>query len=200
MIMEGVQQGKLIWFCIAYDLDSKKQIEYHEFLDGEKACDFIDEMEERYAGNKRIEIVQLGGRDIEHAKVTHEKYFDERTDFEEILRYPPYPFPELGEKYQPEYREQELYEQAQVARAEADQAKALGLDDDQANELEERAHALELKAEQAFVIAYGRPEWTQRSEKGKAKLAKGQRLRAERAKVEAAQAQQPSAAVATSNV
>lgn len=74
--MEPVTQ-KLIHFLLVFDHDQSKLIEEETFEDGAIAVQAYGEMERKYGGRDRIEVVLIGSDSRETVRHTHANYFDE---------------------------------------------------------------------------------------------------------------------------
>ena len=77
-------RGKTIHFLIAYDHDTRTQVQMDQFTNGARAVEAYFDMEREFEDRSRIEVVLLGADSERAIRVTHPNYFDDRP-LEELL-------------------------------------------------------------------------------------------------------------------
>ena len=72
----------LIHYLLVYNIDLGRLVDCKEFTNSKRAVAEYSELEQRYAGEGRFEIVLVGADSIETIKRTHGQYFAEDADAE----------------------------------------------------------------------------------------------------------------------
>ena len=70
----------LIHFLLIYNIELGKLVELEEFTDAAKAVAKYADLERKYAGQGKFEIVLVGADSVDTIKRTHGQYFNGAAD------------------------------------------------------------------------------------------------------------------------